>query len=105
MRVFDLLQQFSSAESKGVLLVFQLISHTANRPHITFGRVGLAPELLRRCIDGGALVEGLVELVMDLLRVDFLGASEVDDLDMMVGLQQNVLRLDVPVDDALCIHF
>ena len=39
-----------------------------------------------------------------MLRGDLLGAPEVDDFDMMIGVEQNVLRLDVPVDDALGVH-
>ena len=44
-------------------------------------------------------------MVIDLLGVDFFGASEINDLHSVVGLEKNILGFDVPVNYPLYIHF
>ena len=91
--------------NEGVLPKVDEIEQNACRPDIALGGVFFIHELFGGGVDGGALVEGEVVYFGDVVVADAAGASEVGDLDDEAFGDEYVLGFEVPVEDALDVHW
>ena len=79
-----------------------LVNHRAERKHIRACVGGFATYLLGRHVPGSSHHSAGDRLV-SVLALEELGDSEVEDLQPPVVGKEQVFRLDVPVDDPLCV--
>ena len=79
----------------------QLVGEAAEGPHVDPFRVREALEHLRSRPEQGTLLR----VALAGLLGEKGGQAQVTDLDLPVSAEQNVVRLDIPVQDVRLVHF